>query len=203
MYIYNVYKYTCWCFILFCTIIKYTKKICLCRNVVRIIKYKYFYHLNLNNFLSKDINFYETENKETENARKARRNRKIFPAGIDAVVQYVQHNSPCDADNSHETILTSVCRMAARCSLAVRDSLRTSMCCLLSENWLVSVSSFVCRPKSSVSFLDRSCFTWSIWTRETVRQLWKHGDKSFLSKQASEVLWNLFNLENSVFNRHN
>lgn len=57
---------------------------------------------------------------------------------------------------------TSVCRMAALCSLAVRDSFSTSMCCLLSENWFVSVSSFVCRARSSVSFLDSSCFTWPI-----------------------------------------
>lgn len=53
--------------------------------------------------------------------------------------------------------------MAARCSLAVRDSLRTSICCLLSENWLVSVSSLVCKPSSSLSFLERSCFTCSIY----------------------------------------
>lgn len=59
--------------------------------------------------------------------------------------------------------------MAARCSLAVRDSLRTSMCCLLSENWLVSVSSLVCKPSSSVSFLERSCFTCSIWKRQRRR----------------------------------
>lgn len=57
---------------------------------------------------------------------------------------------------------TSVCRMAARCSLAVRDSLSTSICCLQSEFWLLRVSSFVCRANSSDSFFDNSCFSWSI-----------------------------------------
>lgn len=57
---------------------------------------------------------------------------------------------------------TSVCRMAARCSLAVRDSLSTSICCLQSEFWLFRVSSFVWRANSSDSFLDSSCFSWSI-----------------------------------------
>lgn len=59
-------------------------------------------------------------------------------------------------------LLTSVCRMAARCSLAVRDSLSTSICCLQSEFWLLRVSSFVCRASSSDSFFDNSCFSWSI-----------------------------------------
>lgn len=58
---------------------------------------------------------------------------------------------------------TSVCRMAARCSLAVRDSLSTSICCLQSEFWLLRVSSFVCRANSSDSFFDNSCFSWSIY----------------------------------------
>lgn len=53
--------------------------------------------------------------------------------------------------------------MAARCSLAVRDSLSTSMCCLQSEFWLLSVSSFVCRANSSDSFFDNSCLSWSIY----------------------------------------
>lgn len=65
-----------------------------------------------------------------------------------------------------KTIFTSVCRMAALCSLAVKDSFSTSMCCLLSENWFVSVSSFVCRAKSSVSFLESSCFTWPIYRKK-------------------------------------
>lgn len=53
--------------------------------------------------------------------------------------------------------------MAARCSLAVRDSLSTSICCLQSEFWLLRVSSFVCRASSSDSFFDNSCFSWSIY----------------------------------------
>lgn len=59
--------------------------------------------------------------------------------------------------------ITSVCRMAARCSLAVRDSFSTSICCLQSEFWLLRVSSFVCRASSSDSFFDNSCFSWSIY----------------------------------------
>lgn len=59
--------------------------------------------------------------------------------------------------------LTSVWRMAALCSLAVSDSLSTSMCCLQSEFWLLRVSSFVCKARSSDSFLESSCFSWSIW----------------------------------------
>lgn len=62
-----------------------------------------------------------------------------------------------------ELFITSVCRMAARCSLAVRDSLSTSICCLQSEFWLLSVSSFVCRANSSDSFFDNSCLSWSIY----------------------------------------
>lgn len=71
-----------------------------------------------------------------------------------------------------QKLFTSVCRMAALCSLAVRDSFSTSMCCLLSENWFVRVSSLVCKASSSVSFLDNSCFTWPIWKRKhnTVRK---------------------------------
>ncbi len=53
--------------------------------------------------------------------------------------------------------------MAARCSLAVRDSLSTSICCLQSEFWLLRVSSLVCRASSSDSFFDNSCFSWSIY----------------------------------------
>lgn len=60
-------------------------------------------------------------------------------------------------------VITSVCRMAARCSLAVRDSLSTSMCCLQSEFWLLRVSNFVCRASSSDSFFDNSCLSWSIY----------------------------------------
>ena len=56
--------------------------------------------------------------------------------------------------------------MAALCSLAVRDSFRTSICCLLSENWFVRVSSFVCKASNSVSLRDSSCFTWPIWKRK-------------------------------------
>lgn len=67
--------------------------------------------------------------------------------------------------------ITSVCRMAARCSLAVRDSLSTSICCLQSEFWLFRVSSFVCRARSSDSFLDNSCFSWSICRRTKQRQV--------------------------------
>lgn len=58
--------------------------------------------------------------------------------------------------------LTSVWRMAALCSLAVSDSLSTSMCCLQSEFWLLRVSSFVCKARSSDSFFESSCFSWSI-----------------------------------------
>lgn len=57
---------------------------------------------------------------------------------------------------------TSVCNMAALCSLAVSDSFRTSTCCLLSENWLVRVSSLVLKANSSLSFRLRSCFACSI-----------------------------------------
>ncbi|TNN84311.1 hypothetical protein EYF80_005304 [Liparis tanakae] len=48
--------------------------------------------------------------------------------------------------------------MAARCSLAVSDSFSTSICCLQSEFWLLTVSSLVCRASSSDSFFDNSCF---------------------------------------------
>lgn len=95
----------------------------------------------------------------------------------------------------HDGTLTSVCRMAARCSLAVRDSLSTSMCCLLSENWLVSVSSLVCRPKSSVSFRDKSCFTWSICARQTLSlNVWKTLQKT-ASNQTVKLWWNTFPLK--------
>lgn len=57
---------------------------------------------------------------------------------------------------------TSVWSMAALCSLAVRDSLSTSMCCLQSEFWLLRVSSLVCKARSSDSFFESSCFSWSI-----------------------------------------
>lgn len=70
------------------------------------------------------------------------------------------------AVNSVSTVLkqylTSVWRMAALCSLAVSDSLSTSMCCLQSEFWLLRVSSFVCKARSSDSFFESSCFSWSI-----------------------------------------
>ena len=65
--------------------------------------------------------------------------------------------------------LTSVCSVLARCSLAVSDSFSTSMCCLQSEFWLVSVSSLVCRACISDSFLFSSCFCWSIWQSHTYR----------------------------------
>lgn len=67
--------------------------------------------------------------------------------------------------------ITSVCRMAARCSLAVRDSLSTSICCLQSEFWLLRVSSFVCKASSSDSFFDNSCFSWSICPIHTKKNL--------------------------------
>lgn len=66
--------------------------------------------------------------------------------------------------------LTSVWRMAALCSLAVSDSLSTSMCCLQSEFWLLRVSSFVCKARSSDSFLESSCFSWSICKKRRRRQ---------------------------------
>lgn len=66
--------------------------------------------------------------------------------------------------------LTSVWRMAALCSLAVSDSLSTSMCCLQSEFWLLRVSSFVCKARSSDSFFESSCFSWSICKTTTKLQ---------------------------------
>lgn len=63
--------------------------------------------------------------------------------------------------------LTSVCNVFARCSLAASDSFKTSMCCLQSEFWLVSVSSLVCRACISDSFLFNSCFSVSIWQSNT------------------------------------
>lgn len=77
---------------------------------------------------------------------------------------------------------TSVCRMAALCSLAVRDSFRTSICCLLSENWFVRVSSFVCKASNSVSLRDSSCFTWPIWKRKKRRAKEKHNLYTFLTR---------------------
>lgn len=61
---------------------------------------------------------------------------------------------------------TSVWSMAALCSLAVRDSLSTSICCLQSEFWLLRVSSLVCKARSSDSFFESSCFSWSICSGE-------------------------------------
>lgn len=61
---------------------------------------------------------------------------------------------------------TSVWSMAALCSLAVSDSLSTSMCCLQSEFWLLRVSSLVCKARSSDSFFESSCFSWSICNGE-------------------------------------
>lgn len=66
---------------------------------------------------------------------------------------------------------TSVWSMAALCSLAVRDSLSTSMCCLQSEFWLLRVSSLVCKARSSDSFFESSCFSWSICNRGKNRSL--------------------------------
>lgn len=70
--------------------------------------------------------------------------------------------------------LTSVWRMAARCSLAVSDSLSTSMCCLQSEFWLLRVSSFVCKARSSDSFFESSCFSWSICKRTKLQEIRSH-----------------------------
>lgn len=67
--------------------------------------------------------------------------------------------------------LTSVWRMAALCSLAVSDSLSTSMCCLQSEFWLLRVSSFVCKARSSDSFFESSCFSWSICETTTLQDI--------------------------------
>lgn len=67
--------------------------------------------------------------------------------------------------------LTSVWRMAALCSLAVSDSLSTSMCCLQSEFWLLRVSSFVCKARSSDSFFESSCFSWSICEKWNYKKL--------------------------------
>lgn len=91
-------------------------------------------------------------------------------------------------NNSPTPLLTSVCRMAARCSLAVRDSLSTSICCLQSEFWLLRVSSFVCRASSSDSFLDNSCFSWSIYA---------HSKRCFVIKKKKgerkqRTVWTLF-----------
>lgn len=74
--------------------------------------------------------------------------------------------------------LTSVWRMAALCSLAVSDSLSTSMCCLQSEFWLLRVSSFVCKARSSDSFLESSCFSWSIWKTRQLQNLRKFSSNS-------------------------
>lgn len=71
--------------------------------------------------------------------------------------------SPCV--NVHT--LTSVWSVLARCSLALSDSFSTSMCCLQSEFWLVSVSSLVCSACISDSFLFSSCFSCSIWQSHT------------------------------------
>lgn len=76
--------------------------------------------------------------------------------------------------------------MAARCSLAVRDSLSTSICCLQSEFWLLRVSSFVCRANSSDSFLDNSCFSWSIY----MQAKWCFVIKQRKMKQRT--VWTLF-----------
>lgn len=57
---------------------------------------------------------------------------------------------------------TSVCNIAALCSFAASDSFSTSTCCLLSENWLVRVSSLVLKANSSLSLRLRSCFACSI-----------------------------------------
>lgn len=96
-------------------------------------------------------------------------------------------------NNSLTPLPTSVCRMAARCSLAVRDSLSTSMCCLQSEFWLLRVSSFVCRANSSDSFLDNSCFSWSIYT---------HSKRCFVLKKRMETAHCLDTLFISVLFSH-
>lgn len=70
--------------------------------------------------------------------------------------------------------LTSVWRMAALCSLAVSDSLSTSMCCLQSEFWLLRVSSFVCKARSSDSFFESSCFSWSICETTILQEIRSH-----------------------------
>lgn len=113
--------------------------------------------------------------------------RKIIHRDLKEIPIFVYSILLLSSHAIHCVTLTSVCRMAARCSLAVRDSLSTSTCCLLSENWLVSVSSLVCRPKSSVSFRDRSCFTWSICARQTVSlNVWKTLQKT-PSSQTSKL----------------
>lgn len=81
-----------------------------------------------------------------------------------------------------DMFVTSVCRMAALCSFAVRDSLSTSICCLLSENWFVRVSNFVCKASNSVSFRDSSCFTWPIYRKNQVWEcMLSNGKKAFKS----------------------
>ncbi len=99
-------------------------------------------------------------------------------------------------DQSLAWSTTSVCRIAARCSLAVRDSLSTSICCLLSENWLVRVSSLVCSPRSWVSFLERSCLTWSIYITELfkvcysyARLIWMCSSKAGWAVPCSSWTW--------------
>lgn len=72
-------------------------------------------------------------------------------------IEWVRVNSSC----------TSVCKIAALCSLAVSDSLSTSTCCLLSENWLLRVSSLVLKANSSLSLRLRSCLACSIWVTHT------------------------------------
>lgn len=79
--------------------------------------------------------------------------------------------SPCV--NVHT--LTSVWSVLARCSLALSDSFSTSMCCLQSEFWLVSVSSLVCSACISDSFLFSSCFSCSIW--QSRKHTHKHTNK--------------------------
>lgn len=116
-------------------------------------------------------------------------------------------------------LLTSVCRMAARCSLAVRDSLSTSICCLQSEFWLFRVSSFVCRANSSDSFFDNSCFSWSIYRHTTWNDKYsqshkqhrvvsrclcvcvtqKKSEKAFFSFMKRELLRTAFGLFSSIF----
>lgn len=74
---------------------------------------------------------------------------------------------------------TSVCNIAALCSLAASDSFSTSTCCLLSENWLVRVSSLVLKANSSLSFRLRSCFACSICSKKRRKK-----------KKMSQVLYN-------------
>lgn len=104
--------------------------------------------------------------------------------------------------------LTSVCSVLARCSLALSDSFSTSMCCLQSEFWLVSVSSLVCRACISDSFLFSSCFSCSIWQSHThihtrIQLLWKPfviiERTDILADNKKLFLWSKYTCTNTTF----